>query len=109
MSELKGKIVVDGEMEEKKEFSFTKNIDGVSKTVRGEQVENGWIITISKEWKEKNGDGIDYKYETKKYISKDNPMDKLRIKNKDKGKKEVDNMLDTFKDIMSSGGLLFVD
>lgn len=110
MNDLKGKIVVDeGKEKEKKEFSFTKDVDGVSKTVRGEQVENGWIITISKEWKEKMPNGnTDYKYENKKYVSKENPMDKLE-KEMDKKPKEDNAILDTFKDVMNSSGMLLVE
>jgi hypothetical protein len=89
--------------EEKRKFSFTKDVNGVSKTVRGEEVENGWVLTIDKEWKEKKDDGsMDYKYETKKYISKDNPFDSI-------SKKEEETAISLIKDVLDMEGSLLVD
>jgi len=61
---------------EDENFEFSKKIDGVKKTVRGEKVENGWVITIEKEWEEKNpiNDTSEWKYNTWKYISTNNPL-----------------------------------
>lgn len=88
---------------EKKKFSFTKDIDGVRKTVSGEEVENGWILTIDKEWKEikENGE-TDYKYHTKKYISKNNPCDALP----DKEKETATSLI---KDVLNMDGSLLVN
>jgi hypothetical protein len=55
----------------KKSFSKTVEKDGRSKTIRAQEVENGWVITIEKY----NGD----KYITKKYISTENPFDREQI------------------------------
>ena len=35
-----------------------------------EEIENGYLITRNKDWK----DGDEWKYETKKYYSKENPL-----------------------------------
>lgn len=45
--------------------------DDVNKTVNVEEVENGFIITINKDWRDKKDS---YQYETKKYISTTNPF-----------------------------------
>jgi hypothetical protein len=90
----------------KKTFQLSKEIDGVNKIVRGEEVENGWIITIEKEWKERvkssSSDALvsDYKHESKKYISKDNPFEKNKEKNE---------MLDMLNSITKSMGMINVD
>ena len=34
---------------EKETFSFSREEDGVKKTVKGEHVENGWVVTIEKQ------------------------------------------------------------
>jgi hypothetical protein len=100
------------EKDGKKQFSFSNTEDGIEKTVRGEQVENGWIITIDKNWREKSdkyptGDG-EYKYECKKYISKESPLDKME-KNIDKKNKSENSILDTFKQIINGSGMLLID
>jgi hypothetical protein len=58
-------------MEDNKEkVSWSKSIDkdGTHKSIRVEQVENGYVLTISKSTEDK--------YETKTYISKTNPFEK---------------------------------
>ncbi len=42
----------------------------IEKTISVEEIENGFIISESKEWRDKK----EYKYETKKYYSKINPI-----------------------------------
>lgn len=93
----------------KEKFSFTKDLDGVKKTVRGEQVENGWVICIEKEWKEKNPatNEEQYKFNEWKYISKENPLDKL--KNKDATTGEEADIVNSMSDIISSVGSIVVD
>jgi len=69
------------DMDNEKEFSVSKKIDGVEKTVCGEKVENGWIITIRKEWQDPPKEGSDYgewHNESKKFITVENPLDKLK-------------------------------
>jgi len=100
------------EKKEKKSFSFSKKIDGVKKTVSGEEVENGWIITIDKEWKEKNhlNESEEYKYGCWKYISKENPMDKYDEEGKPKAG-EPDDQVDIssmFAEINKAQGLISV-
>lgn len=91
----------------KKEWSFSKKVDEVEKTIRGEEVENGWIITISKNWKEplENG-GYDYKYETLKYISKENPMDKLKT---DKQEEKESTVVSLLKEVANASGMIMVN
>jgi len=92
---------------EKETWSFSKDTDGVKKTVSGEEVENGWVITIGKEWREPldNGD-YNYKYETIRYISKDNPVDKLKTDKKDEDANTVVKLL---SEIAGATGMLMVD
>lgn len=96
---------------EKETFEFTKDIDGVRKTVRGRQVENGWVISISKEWVEKGtGDGDsmgEWKHNEWEYITKSNPLEKLR--DSDGETNEEDDVMNLVNDVASSGGMLLVD
>lgn len=57
---------------EMKSWSKTTSGPDGSKTVRVEQVENGFIISIDKDAKNKDGD---WKYECKKYIATTNPFE----------------------------------
>ena len=59
-----------GNEETKWSFSVTEKNGDVETTTRVRQVENGFIVCKEKNWKE-NGE---YKWETKEYISKDNPI-----------------------------------
>lgn len=98
-----------GDPKDKETFSFSKDIDGVKKTVRGEEVENGWIITIEKEWQEKLvGGGKDYKFNSWKYISKDNPMDKLN-KESDGTEAEDNDINNMLEEVAGASGMLLVD
>jgi hypothetical protein len=90
---------------EKQTFNFSKELDGVTKTVRGEECENGWVITITKEWCEGESPNKQWKSESKKYISKDNPLEKIE-KNKDKKEgNDISEMIDGFN---SLSGMLSV-
>ena len=57
-------------MEKNKKSSYSKTVekDGNRKTIRVEEVENGYLITIEKY--------NDDKWSEKKYISSDNPFEK---------------------------------
>jgi len=50
-------------------------IDDTSKTVIIKECENGYLITIERSYYEDTENGKNYKYETKSYISKDNPLE----------------------------------
>ena len=97
--------------DKKETFSFSKELDGVTKRVSGEQVENGWLITIHKEWYEESGmDGKQYKSGCWKYISKENPLNKLKDGKDANGRyDEAGDALGMLKDITSSAGMLLVD
>jgi len=91
---------------EKQSFSFSKETDGTTKTVRGEEVENGWIITISKEWSvdRDNDDGRDYHSETKKFVTTKDPRESAK-------EKETDNTSaigSLINDIAGDNGMLIV-
>jgi hypothetical protein len=90
---------------EKQTFSFTKELDGVTKTVRGEECENGWVITITKEWYVGESPNRERKNESKKYISKDNPLEKME---KNKNKKEGDDISELIDSFSSLNGFLSV-
>ena len=52
----------------------------------------------------------DYKYDSKKYISKDNPLDKEGTKeDKSESKKAEDTIGDMFNDLLASTGKLLVE
>ena len=73
-------------MDSGKEFSVSKTIDGVTKRVSGEKVENGWIITINKSGnfgRERDDGTKEWMDEYKKYLSKENPFDKKEDLNSD--------------------------
>lgn len=49
----------------------TKTKDGVEIRYNIEEIENGYIVTVNKEWTDKKGA---YQYETRKYYTKNNPL-----------------------------------
>ena len=91
---------------EKQTFNFSKELDGVTKTVRGEECENGWVISITKEWYEGESPNRTWKNECKRYISKDNPLDKLEKSKEKKADNEVSEIIDGFNSLTS---MLLVD
>lgn len=50
----------------------TKNKDGKEIRVSVRQIENGWIVSTSSEWKDSKGQ---WQFETKEEYSKENPLD----------------------------------
>ena len=94
---------------EKETFSFSREEDGVEKTVRGEQVENGWFITISKRWEEKNpaNDYSEWKSNEFKYISKHDPRQNIADEASDTPvESDVKHMLGS---VLNTPGSLIVD
>jgi len=87
-------------METDVKYNGTKKLekDGVSKTVRVEQVDNGFIVTVEKNWRDKK-DG--YQYEEKKYISKTNPFE-----NNEGKESSLSDSLETF---LNGGGSVQLD
>jgi hypothetical protein len=61
---------------EQKINSIRSTKDGVETSVSMEEIENGFVITVYKNWQDKK-EG--YKSETKKYFSETNPLKKLSI------------------------------
>jgi len=103
-------IVSTGKSSDKETFSFSKEQDGIKKTVRGEEVENGWIVTVDKEWEEKSVNGTsEWKFNSWKYIS---PVDPRELaKEKEDVQKPVINTEDAvswLKSVSDSQGLLIV-
>ena len=104
MNDMAIKQPADMESNEK-EFSVSKKINDIEKTVSGEMVENGWIITIRKEWRDPPKDGEtyrEYRSEVKKYISVTNPLDNL----KGKQKTDMDNAEEMLGSILGSNMLM---
>ena len=60
-------------MEKNNKLSVTKTItkNGMHKSLNVEEVENGFVIKITKEGEDDKGE---YKYECKTYISSSNPL-----------------------------------
>jgi hypothetical protein len=93
------------DMEAEKEFKVSKTLNGITKTVRGEQVENGWVISITKEGnfgREREDGSREWEHETKKFISVENPLDKL----KGKQKTEMQNAEELLNSILGPGMLM---
>jgi len=61
---------------EQKINSIRSTKDGVETSVSMEEIENGFIITVYKNWQDKKGG---YNSETKKYFSETNPLKKVNI------------------------------
>ena len=93
--------------EEKQGFSFSKEDNGVTKSVRGEQVENGWVVTISKEWytdRDNDGDKRDWHSETKKFVTTKDPRESVK---KEEGE-DTSAIGSLISDIAGSNGMLMV-
>ena len=102
---------MDIKSKKEKDFSFTKDVDGVRKTVRGNNVENGWVITIEKSWTDKDSVSgeEELKYDEQTYITKTNPLDGIKESKEDSStskKSDIGNML---SDITNSQGMMLVD
>lgn len=81
----------DNKVYDRVEKTVEKN--GMRKSVCADEVENGWVISITKEG-DKDGE---YKYECKKYISKKNPFEKEEESKDDK--KEFEKILNSIDTI----------
>ena len=94
---------------EKEKFSFMRNEDGIEKTVTGEQVENGWVITIDKRWEDKNpiNNTSEWKYKTWKYISKHDPRKNLADDPADSS--DETDLKHTLGSVLNTPGTLIVD
>ena len=105
MIELKASEITSAP-EEKQSFSFSKDNNGVTKTVRGEQAENGWIVTIDREWytDKDNSDDRDWHSETKRFITTTDPRESVK---KDEGE-DTSAIGSLISDIAGSNGMLIV-
>jgi len=66
-------VETEKQMSKDKTWSITQEKDGVTKSLRVESAENGFIITKNKYGHA--GENDDYIDETKKYISTKNPLE----------------------------------
>lgn len=102
---MNNEIAMTSKPEEKQSFSFSKETNGVTKTVRGEKVENGWIITIEKEWIRVDDDGDKHwEHESKKFITTKDPRESVE-------KEETENtcaISNLISDIAGDNGMLMV-
>ena len=98
-------VAMTSKPEEKQSFSFSKENNGVTKTVRGEQVENGWVITIEKEWytERDDGDGRDWQHESKKFVTTKDPRESMKAK-----EEETSPITNLLNDMASSSGMLMI-
>jgi len=65
-----------------KKWEKTSTVDGITKSKTVGQVENGYII-VTRESGEKeraDGEGKEYYEESQAFISKDNPLEELEVK-----------------------------
>lgn len=85
-------------MDAKVKYSASKKIskDNINKSVNVEEIENGFIITVEKNWHDAKDN---YKYETKKYISKMNPFDSNERKEGEKN-----DLGDSLESFLNGGG-----
>jgi len=99
-----------GKSEDKEKFSFAKEEDGVKRTVKGEEVENGWMVTIEKEWEEKNpaSGQSEWKYNTWKYISARDPREVLKDAKAGKPITNPSDATDILNSVAASQGMLIV-
>jgi hypothetical protein len=61
--------------------SMSETVDGITKSVNVEEIENGFIVTIHKYGMKSSGEGCsecegEYIDETKRFYSKENPLNK---------------------------------
>lgn len=77
-------------------FTATKTVKkgNISKTIRVEKVENGYIICIEKSGRDKKDN---YQYSEKKYISSTNPLDE-KESNQEIGNEK--NLADSLKNFL---------
>lgn len=85
-------------------WRYENEVNGITKCVRVEQVENGFVITISKYGYPKDVKDGKYIDERKVYISEENPLKDMASENKeekgkDKGISEMKDLLSQFGDI----------
>lgn len=104
MSDLK-EMAITSTPEEKQSFSFSKENNGVTKTVRGEEVENGWVITIEKEWTRISDDGDKHwEHESKRFVTTKDPRESAEKKEED-NTSAISNLIN---DIAGDSGMLIV-
>ena len=78
------------DMEDSKKESYSKTIskNGKTKTIRVDEVENGYIVTLEKEYEDKNNGG--WQWDCKKYISVKNPIIDMEGFNSNDGSSETE-------------------
>lgn len=106
MEELKSKSYNTTVKDGKTTITFNETgEDGIGKRACFREVENGWVIDISKEYYEGEGENRTWKSENKTYISKANPLNELKKKNKskeDKQKEDMNEILGSVKGMIGS-------
>lgn len=85
----------------KEKMRMSKSIkkDNVDKSVDVQEVENGFIITIDKSWKDKKDQ---YQYETKKYISTTNPFEESKG---NKGEEKENPIVKSLENFLDNGNI----
>lgn len=78
-----------------KRWSKEVRVDDCTKRIEVEQVSNGYLISITKDYKDESGE---WKYETVKKVSLDNPFDKKDTEEEETGDSMFDGILESAKD-----------
>jgi hypothetical protein len=79
MANLTGVSSSKDERNGKASYSLRESYDdGTSKSINIREVENGWLVCITREYYEITGSDKQYKYEEKEYISSENPIEKKK-------------------------------
>ena len=103
-------IISTGRSTDKDKFSFSREEDGIKKTITGSEVENGWLIRVEKEWEEKSPDGSsEWKFNKWEYISPTDPRETIK-EQQQPTKPVIDTNMATemLKSVSQSQGLLIV-
>lgn len=102
---MNNEVAIASKPDEKQSFSFSKENDGVTKTVRGQEVENGWVITIEKEWTRIDSDGDKhYEHESKKFVTTKDPRESVKTE-QEENSCAISNLI---SDIAGNSGMLIV-
>jgi hypothetical protein len=93
----------------KESYSYETESNGVRKSVRIRQVENGWIVSVNKSWNEKDDKGVDqYQYEDKEYISSKDPRGIIEKKKEDTEYSIIGSVNSMMESIANLEGMLVV-
>lgn len=107
MANLTGVNSSKDERNGKASYSLRESYDdGTSKSINIREVENGWLVCITREYYEITGSDKQYKYEEKEYISSVNPIEKKKEDDSKASDSKTDNKISSSNVISSVSGFL---